>query len=223
MDNVLDIIHEELYQSNKLTEPTIARTKSLMYGFRPYKFLEGEQLTDPLSPEKGQLLLALIHSGISKSSMQKIFRASFNNVYLKGANLFGVSLENIDMPLSDLQGADLWQSNLKDANLSKTNLNYAKLGKANLINADLRLSKLEHANLTDAILDGAFLENAILKNTNLTRASLQGIHVDSKDWIKNLKKWNVIGADKISEKYSIQGPQKNEFDNEYYILERIKN
>ncbi len=222
MDNVLDIIHDELEKSPRLNESTIARTKSLMYGFRPYKFLEGEKLTKPLSPEKGQFLLALIHSGISKSSMQKIFTTSFNNIYLKDANMFGVSLENIDMPLSDLQGADLWQSNLKNANLYQTNLTYAKLGKANLVNADLRSSQLDHTNLTSARLDGAFLEGASIEKTNFTDASLQGAHVTSKNWIKDLKKWNVIGAEEISKKYSIQGPHKNEFDKEYYILELIK-
>jgi len=82
MDNVLDIVHDELEISPRLTPSTIARIQSLMYGFRPYKFLEDDKLTKPLSPEKGQFLLALINSGISDSSIQKIFTASFNNVYL---------------------------------------------------------------------------------------------------------------------------------------------
>ena len=103
MDNVLDIVHDELESSPRLTPSTIARIQSLMYGFRPYKFLEDNKLTKPLSPEKGQFLLALINSGISESSLQKIFAASFNNVYLKEANMFGVNLENVDMPASDLQ------------------------------------------------------------------------------------------------------------------------
>jgi len=223
MDNVLDIVHEELYDSKNLTQSTTARIKSLMYGFRPYKFLEGEQLTEPLSPEKGQFLLALIHSDISTKSMQEIFTASFNNIYLKDANLFGVSLENIDIPFSDLQGADLWQSNLKNANLHKVNLSYSKLGKANLTHTDVRFAQLDHANLTDAILDDAFLENATLENTNLTGVSLQNAHVASKDWIENLKKWNVIGAEEIANMYTIKGPRKNEFDTEYYVVERIKN
>ncbi|WP_299684352.1 pentapeptide repeat-containing protein [uncultured Dokdonia sp.] len=222
MDNVLDIIHEELYESPRLTASTIARTKSLMYGFRPYKFLEGEKLTKPLSPEKGQFLLALIHSDISKSSMQKIFTASFNNVYLKDANMFGVSLENIDMPSSDLQGVDLWQANLKNANLNNTNLTYAKLGNTNLTHADLRFAQLNHANLTNAILDDAFLDNTTIQNANLTGTSLQNVHVTSENWIKNLKEWNVIGADAISNTYTIKGPRKNEFDDEYFVLERIK-
>ena len=225
MDNVLDIIHDELNesQSRKLDKSTIARVKSLMYGFRPYKFLEGEELTEPLSPEKGQFLLALIHSDINTKSMQDIFRASFNNVYLKGANLFGVSLENIDMPSSDLQDADLWQSNLKNANLHKVNFKNTRLGKANLSYADLQYAQLNNANLSNAILEGAFLENATLENTNLTGASLHNMHVASEDWLENLKKWNVIGANEIMDKYTINGPHKNEFDNEYYIVERKGN
>lgn len=218
MDNVLDIVHDELETSSRLSKATIARIQSLMYGFRPYKFLENDKLTKPLSPEKGQFLLALINSGISEASLQKIFKTSFNNVYLKDANMFGVNLENVDMPASDLQGADLYNANLKNANLYGANLISSQLRKAQLGYADLRSAQLLNADLTDAVLDNAFLENAILENTNLTRASLQGIHVQSKDWIQQLKKWEVIGADVISNSYFLDGPHTNEYDQEYYIL-----
>ena len=218
MDNVLDIVHDELETSPRLSTATIARIQSLMYGFRPYKFLENDQLTKPLSPEKGQFLLALINSGISESSLQKIFKTSFNNVYLKDANMFGVNLENVDMPASDLQGADLYNANLKNANLYDANLTYSQLRKATLTHADLRSAQLKNADLTDAILDDAFLENTALENTNLTGASLKGIHVKSKDWIQQLKKWEVIGAEAISNKYTLDGPHTNEYNQEYFIL-----
>jgi uncharacterized protein YjbI with pentapeptide repeats len=222
MDNVLDIVHDELEQSPGLTPPTIARIQSLMYGFRPYKFLEDDKLTKPLSPEKGQFLLALINSGISKRSMQKIFNTSFNNVYLKGATMFEVNLENVDMPASDLQGADLYNANLKNANLNATNLSYAQLRKANLANAYLQASQLTNANLTDVILDGAFLEGANLENANLTNTSLDGAHVGSKKWLDELKDWNITGADTILNTYSLDGPHTNEYDDEYYIVVRRK-
>lgn len=222
MDNVLDIVHDELETSPRLTTATIARIQSLMYGFRPYRFLENDKLTKPLSPEKGQFLLALINSGISENSLQKIFKASFNNVYLKQANLFGVNLENVDMPASDLQGADLYNARLKNANLNDVNLTYAQLRKATLSNADLRFAQLDHADLTDATLDGAFLEDVSLKNTNLTGASLAGVHVASSDWITDLKKWNVVGAANIANGYTLDGPYENEFNKEYFILKPTK-
>lgn len=222
MDNVLDIVHDEMQASPRLSTATVARIQSLMYGFRPYRFLENDELTKPLSPEKGQFLLALINSGISESSLQKIFKTSFNNVYLKEANMFGVNLENVDMPASDLQGADLYNANLKNANLNEANLSYAHLRKIKLNNADLRYAQLANADLTDAVLNGAFLENVTLENTNLTGASLAGIHVNSADWIDKLDKWNVKGAAAIANTYTLEGPHKNEFDQDYYILQAKK-
>ncbi len=222
MDNVLDIVHDELETSPRLTSSTIARIQSLMYGFRPYKFLENDQLTKPLSPEKGQFLLALIHSGISESSMQKIFNTSFNNVYLKDATMFGVNLENVDMPASDLQGTDFYNANLKNANLYEVNLAKSQLRKANLANADLRKAQLLDANLTDANLGGAFLEGATFENANLSNTSLQGAHVASSKWLEQLSDWNVIGAQIIKEKYSLDGPHTNEYNQEYFILQKVK-
>ena len=218
MDNVLDIVHDELQSSSRLTPSTIARIQSLMYGFRPYRFLENDKLTKPLSPEKGQFLLALINSGISDSSLQKIFNASFNNVYLKEANLFGVNLENVDMPASELQGTDFYNANLKNANLSGANLAYAQLRKAKLNNADLSNAQLDNADLSTAVLEGAFLKNTTLKNANLQGTALNGVHVASKDWLNQLNEWNVIGAETITQAYTIDGPHTNEFDAEYYIL-----
>lgn len=222
MDNVLDIVHDELERSPRLSTPTIARIQSLMYGFRPYKFLENDKLTKPLSPEKGQFLLALINSGISDNSMQQIFKTSFNNVYLKEANMFGVNLENVDMPASDLQGADLYNANLKNANLHEVNLEYGQLRKANLSNTDLRKAQLSHTNFTDAILNGAFLEGATLENASLTNTTLNGAHVGSKDWIDQLKEWNVTGATNIETTYRLDGPHTNEYDQEYYIVQLKK-
>ena len=220
MDNVLNIVHDELESSSRLSTPTIARIQSLMYGFRPYRFLENDKLTKPLSPEKGQFLLALINSNINANSMQEIFKASFNNVYLKGANMFAVNLENVDMPTSDLQNADFYNANLKNANLEETNFSYANLRKANLNNTSLRFANLNYADLNTTILDNAFLDGASLKGANLTNTSLNKTHVGSKSWITDLKKWEVIGAETIAKTYTLDGPHKNEFGKDYYTLIR---
>ena len=45
-------------------------------------------------------------------------------------------------------------------------------------------------------------------------------HVGSKDWITDLKKWQVIGAETIAKNYSLDGSYKNEFDADYYTLIR---
>ncbi len=222
MDNVLDQVQRERVSSTNLSKPLIARVRSLMYGFRPYRFLENDELTSPLSPEKGQFLLALIHSGISENSMKDIFKASFSNVYLKNANLFEVNLASIDMPNADLEGADLWKSNLKNANLQHTNLKDARLNSAQLINADLRGAQLQRAILTNASLNGAFLDNANFQDADLQGVDLDNAHITSDNWFDQLDDWDVSGAEEISNNYIISEAQSNEYGESYYILQKIK-
>lgn len=219
MDSTLDQINDEVKAGNRsLSDPLVGRIKSLMYGFRPYRFLENDALTEPLSVEKGQFLLALLNSGISKSGIAKIFQESFGNIYLKEANLFGQDLSNIDMPDAYLKGADLSQVSFKGAFLQGTSFNNALMARTNLEYADLRNANLSNTNLSNTKLNAAYLENANFEGANLTGASLKEAHVAQKDWFKQLKKWGVIGIEGIETKYKIEGPQKNEFDEEFFII-----
>lgn len=218
MDNVLDRVDEELAISKSISQPLIARIQSLLYGFRPYRFLEDEVLTKPLSPEKGQFLLAIINSGMNDRSIQKIFTTSFNHVYLKRANLFGAQLSNIDMPDADVSYADLWKANLQGANLQNINFKGAQLSNANLTRADLKGGQLEQAILTKAILDGAFLENTQLKNSDMRGVSLNNAHVDSEKWLEELKQLGVLGADLLISTYKVEGPEVDENGSAYFVV-----
>ncbi len=221
MDSTLDQINDEIGPNNGyLSEPVVGRIKSLMYGFRPYRFLEDDQLSEPLSVEKGQFLLALMNSGIKSQSLQKVFQASFSNIYLKKVNLFNKVLDNIDMPFSDLQGADLSFASFKSASIHDTNFSNAKLPGANLNDTDLRKSLFTDTNLSKAKLNAALLENASFQGANLTGAVFDKAHVANKDWFKQLEKWNVIGKENIKNTYRLDGPHKNEYDETFYILER---
>ena len=224
MDSTLDQINDEVSNtSDRLSQPLIGRIKSLVYGFRPYRFLENDKLTQPLSVEKGQFLLALMNSGINKQSIDQIFQASFSNVYLKKVSLFGKVLENIEMPNADLQEADLSLTSFKGANMHDTNFSGARLGRANLMDTDLRNAQFKNTNLNNAQLDAALLENASFEGADLREASLDKAHVANKDWFEQLKKWNVIGTDAIIATYTLDGPHTNELEKEFYILERKKN
>ncbi len=191
MDNVLNQITTDLKTSggnNKIKSSTIARANSLIYGFRPYRFLENGDLIDkPLSPEKGQFLLALIYSGIDKKQIQQIFKtSSFSHTYLKNSNLFGQTLENIEMPSSNLEGADLSTANLKNAELK-----YSNFSNASLRNADLR--------------------DASFSNVNLTDTALTGAKVSESNWLDKLDDWNVIGHDFIKSNYKLVKSTKGSF------------
>ena len=74
---------------------------------------------------------------------------------------------------------------------------------ANLKNVDFTDSDLRYANFTNANLTGSFLNFAKLKGANLTNAILDSVKVDRADWLIQLKKLNVVGADNIYENYKV--------------------
>ena len=97
MSNLMDKIGEEVKRpSNKgqLSEALISRIISLSQAFRPYRYLENDKLIDqPLSPERGQLLLSLLNSNLQEEVYQKIYaKANFSYADLAEANLVNAYL-----------------------------------------------------------------------------------------------------------------------------------
>ena len=221
MSNVLDQMNNEietLRDSNRvhydtvgypLTDPLIGRIAALSQGFRPYRFLEGDNLTDEAtSPERGQLLLALVKSNLDSVTYNKIYLASnFSSADLSNTDLRDANLHDADFHDADLRNADLRNADLRNADLRNADLRNANLSDANLLNtdqlnfylyivlfdvnhsgADLRNADLRNANLIGANLIGANLRNADLSDTNLSNADLGNT---------NLSNANLIGANLI--------------------------
>jgi uncharacterized protein YjbI with pentapeptide repeats len=182
MSNVLDKVDEELNASpdGMLSDATIARIVALSHSLKPYRYFVGDSLSEKqLSPERGQLLLAL--------SLMKIDSVSFRRIRTEG-NFLGADLSNSDLSGLDLSGIDLSDANLSDADLREADLGEsilkrASLLAANLERADLTMTNLERANLswTDmngaklhkTYLDGADLNSSRLRYADLTEASLR--------------------------------------------------
>lgn len=100
--------------------------------------------------------------GISLEGMDLSY-TNLESVYLKGANLKKVNLTGAHLDYSCLQGADLEGACLYDANLR-----WADLVSANLKNADLTAADLEGSPLQGADLEGSLLSKACLADANLT-------------------------------------------------------
>ena len=207
MSNILDKVDEELrgaedipyHQSRDLSELTIGRVTSLSHSLKPYFFLEGEVLIDrPLSPERGQLLLALTSCKFNREE-------TYSRVYAKstfnGADLFGVNLDTVFLVGAKLEGANLREASLKDADLrysflSFTDLTWSKLRGANLTGADLRYASLSGADLRYASLIDVDLSGADLTSIDLGGADLSGADLrESNLYIANMEFANLTGAD----------------------------
>lgn len=192
-----------------LGAPLIGRISSLSQGLLPYQMLiQGELTEKEYSPERAQLLLALVGYGLDNSALESIYsKTPFSNVYLNKSILSGTDLRGIYLRGSDLSEAylietDLWFANLSETDLSKAFLLRTNLLEANLIGADLSKAYLEKAVLTQAILTGANLSGANLSEANLEDA--QGLSKNQLSSCKSLYK--TTGIDEWQEELEKEKP-----------------
>ncbi len=183
MSNILDKVDDELRSTPNriLSDSTIERITALNNSlFKPYRYFEGDSLSKKeLSPERGQLLLALCLMKIDSSSFAKIklgapfSGADLSGADLKGADLSGADLRDADLKDADLSGANLSRADLRGAILWGANLNMANLSGADLKRSDLRWAELKGADLKFANLDGANLTSAQLIKADLRGATIR--------------------------------------------------
>ncbi|MCS6991665.1 MAG: pentapeptide repeat-containing protein [Chitinophagales bacterium] len=178
LNSIIDNAEQELQQQGTLSDAVIARLAALSFSLKPYRLLRGDSLSArPYSPERGQLLQALLLLQPDSASLARIRqRVTFAGADLAGAQLSRVDLQGVDLRGANLQAADLGGSNLlgadlTDADLSEANLKGARLTNASLRRADLRWSRLDSADLRFAVLDGARMDHAHLVHTTLHSAS----------------------------------------------------
>lgn len=159
-----DSLRELNSSGYSLSSPLIGRISSLGQGFLPYSLLLGGELTEgEFSPEKAQLLLAVVGSNLDSATLQSVFqRTSFSKSYLAEAKLDYVNLSR----------ADLTSANFKEAHLTEATLN-----STTLIKADLSGSDLTGANLTLAFMDSAVINNASLSYADLFAANINGANL----------------------------------------------
>ena len=255
MDNVLNKIDEELKVADregkprKLSPQLIGRIASLSQAFRPYRFMEDGKMTEKaFSPERGNLLLALVNSGLDSLTLDTIFdKTIFQGAYLRDADLRGANLLKVDLSEADLSKAYLSKADLSSANFHAANLHAANLRDANLYGVELSGADLSDANLSGAILQDAVLQDAYLYGARLYHANLQeailvnadlidadlrradllgtilyGAKVSSVNWYELLQEDKGITIGVLDIKHRIN-PKKqiDALNREYYLVEEI--
>ncbi len=132
--SILDKIYKEVNRASsdeskvEVSPVLIGRIVAVSRALRPYRYMDedGKLISRPLSPERGQLLISLITSGIS---MEQIYvrGASFSRSDLREYDFAGADLACIDLAGSDLRQANLSGVDLRGADLSGADLRKAKL------------------------------------------------------------------------------------------------
>jgi uncharacterized protein YjbI with pentapeptide repeats len=108
------------------------RIVALSRVLKPYRYLDdsGKLIPNPLSPERGQLLLALVSANVELDKFAS----------------------ELDMSLADLRGATLNLADLRQLNLRRADFTDASLILADLRGADLSGARFVNANLSNADL-----------------------------------------------------------------------
>lgn len=170
------------------------RISGLLQALRPYRFLEAtdcaektifeellswiksflfrnsyqlgcQKLSKPLSPERGQALLAIVNARVKINNKYLFHKADLSNANLREVNLSNANLFMANLREANLSGANLFMTNLINSNFTK-----ATLFRANLMGADTKKSNLNSAYLGGTNLVGANLKEANLANAYLTNA-----------------------------------------------------
>jgi len=180
--NLLNKIDDEVKTNplSKLSDNTISRITALSLSFKPYRIFQGDSLsTKELSPERGQLLNALLRMGIDSTSFARIkSTTSFAKADLHGADLEGMNLSGVDLREANLQdavlnGANLSGADLRGSNLHRAHINHANLSAAQMRNVYMGWAECNETNLKNVNLNGANLENAQFRKADLSDALIQ--------------------------------------------------
>lgn len=147
-----------------LSTPLIGRISSVSQGFQPYRILNNGILTErEYSPERAQLLLALIGSNIDSVTLTNIYRkTSFSHSYLINAKLDGAFLEQIDLRQSNLSGASLIDCKLFEADLSNSIM----------IETDLYGCYAEFSNFDNTRMSNPIFRHALLSHSSFNHANI---------------------------------------------------
>jgi len=170
MSNILDKLDDELKHSpdRKVSPELTARIVALANSFKPYYALEGNRISErKLSPERGQLLVALMKSSIHDSSLILGILSVSNFSYsdLRNVKLEGANFSMAQLPYSDFSGA---------SNLASADFTGADLRGCNFSTTNLTDSHFELTDMRNAIFDSANLVGVEVKNCQTEGISLEG-------------------------------------------------
>lgn len=229
MSNIMDKVDEELKNApngtRRLSDELIGRIAALSQALLPYRYLENDELTRaPLSPERGQLLFALVNSLLDESTYDKIFaKSNFSYADLKQANFSGAYLRNVnleyahfpdavfsdvDMEFAKLNMADLSDTHLENVNLQGAQMKNVQLRSSEIVNVDFANANLQGVDLSQARINGNFsncrLDEVVLDDAEIEFALLDDAHFQSTVWLENLDEERLKGLYSIKENYQME-------------------
>ncbi|MEM9846320.1 MAG: pentapeptide repeat-containing protein [Bacteroidota bacterium] len=170
--------------TRNLSPQSIAQIIAVSQRLKPYRFLEnGELIRSKLSPERGQLLVFLIESGLEKDVYKRIFRKA-NFAY---SDMRGLELKNFVFDGINLHGADFSQSHLYKISFKNSDLSTFMVNGKAYENIDFYLPIYQGISVEEfvenmflaynksdyAIFDKTILEAVIFDNCEMIKVSFK--------------------------------------------------
>ncbi|MCG6203285.1 pentapeptide repeat-containing protein [Rhodopseudomonas sp. HC1] len=174
MFSILQEVAKTAGQDGILPKELMSRIAVLSTSSVPYIYLdflgahgaiEPKPIPRPLSPERGQLVVALARMSVKFEPLMHA-GAIFTYSDLRGVNLLHANMAGIDLQNSDLSSA----------NLNNTDFFAANLSGAILTNVAASYANFDHASITNTIIEdsnfrSATFRNALLQNVDIKRGA----------------------------------------------------
>lgn len=211
IDEVLNKVDEELKDAKNKTRDLspllISRIIALSQSLKPYKYLEGDNLSDKLiSIERGQLLKSLIVCNLGINTLDKIFdTANFSYADLTNSNLTGAHLRHANLEYSDFSNSQMTGVNLIGANLKNTKFysvsSFCQTFPKGAMDCeysgiDFALAKLDNSIMQDCDFFGSNFFMTEINNVKIINTEFNSCTFNSCEFIKsNLRRVSFSDTD----------------------------
>lgn len=204
LSNILDNMDKEIKQQReqlkdkkidlefKLSDELISRIVAISKAFEPYSKIDssGSLSKKLISPERGQLLIAITGVQLDSLSSSKIFKTSNFDYANVGSHIFRAKyLNGLKLNNADLAGSIFTNNQLIDIEISHSDLSYCSFKncflstKGDVYSTNLKNAKLENVNFYSlgVSFEDSNLEHLVTRkckgpftafNSNLTYAEL---------------------------------------------------
>lgn len=194
LDDMIKEVTTEGYRNNgKISKVSSTRLIALSKILKPYKYLENDKLIDePLSPERGYLLLSLLESNLdlgvildNNTRESLLSQLNFSYAELNNASVTALDLNSIHLNFANLDGSNFTKSTLIKSTFINASLKNVNFYKSDIVKCNFNNSNLSGASFTDSTLNTVSFDNATLTNVNFSNSDLVKI---------SLKNAQIIGA-----------------------------
>lgn len=223
LQSILDSKFNDSIQRKIITQIDFSRA-DLESAELPKKDLSEIKLNNALLYQSNLQGSSLQNSSIESSILRecKLDSANLKKANLKKTDLRWSIIDHADLSLVSAFGADFSHSSIQGSRLDS-----AKMAWSILKNTLLRNSACNYTDFLSAVLLHSDFTDADLRNARLSRAKFDRAIIEgtvfgnnpvSEDWLKMLKKLDVVGSERILENYEVVKDSSTYFTIENFFL-----